>query len=111
MEQSNIEKFAKANRKKFTKEQMKHMKEQLVSVPEDKLSQVMNADYKSPYGMSWLAWLFGEFGVDRFVLHDTKKGVITLLFCWSVIPWIISWWTIDKRVNKYNVAQFEKAIS
>ena len=111
MEQAQIDYFAKTFKKKFTSQQMEEIKEKLVSIPEEKVEQVMNAGYKSPYGMSWIAWLVGDFGVDRFILHDTKKGIITLVFCWSIIPWIISWWTIEKRTRNYNFALFEKAIA
>ncbi len=111
MDQLHIENFAKTFRKKFDKKQMAEIKERLVAVPDEKLDQVMKADYKSPYGMSWIAWLVGEFGVDRFILHDTKKGIITLIFFWAFIPWVISWWTIEKRTRKYDFEQFEKAIA
>ena len=37
-----------------------------------------------------LAIFLGGIGVHRFYLGETLKGVIMLLFCWTVIPSILA---------------------
>ena len=37
-----------------------------------------------------LAILLGGIGVHRFYLGETLKGVIMLVFCWTVIPSILA---------------------
>lgn len=36
-----------------------------------------------------LALLFGGFGLHRFYLGQTRLGVMYLLFCWTLIPFLI----------------------
>lgn len=36
-----------------------------------------------------LALLLGSFGVHRFYLGQTSKGVVSVLFCWTFIPAVI----------------------
>jgi TM2 domain-containing membrane protein YozV len=50
---------------------------------------VMTRTGKSKLAASLLAILLGIFGLHHFYLGDTKRGVIYLIFCWTVIPAII----------------------
>ncbi|HFK5528528.1 TPA: TM2 domain-containing protein [Elizabethkingia anophelis] len=33
-----------------------------------------------------LAFFLGGFGIHRFYLGETKKGLLYLFFCWTLIP-------------------------
>ena len=47
--------------------------------------------FKDPTIMLVISFFLGEFGVDRFMLGDTKNGVyklLLLLFAWLIIPGI-----------------------
>ena len=57
-----------------------------------------------------LAFFLGGFGVHRFYLGDSAKGILYLLFCWTFIPAIIAFiefivfLTMDEETfnSKYN---------
>ena len=36
-----------------------------------------------------IAFFLGNFGVHKFYLRQRKKGIIYLLFCWTMIPGLI----------------------
>lgn len=39
----------------------------------------------------FLALLFGFWGVHRFYLGQAGRGFLCFVFCWTFIPWVISW--------------------
>ncbi len=45
---------------------------------------------KSKMVAGLLAILLGGFGIHKFYLGDTKKGILYLFFSWSYIPFILS---------------------
>lgn len=45
---------------------------------------------KSKYVAAILAWFLGAFGGHRFYLGQVGKGVLCLVFCWTLIPGIIA---------------------
>lgn len=45
---------------------------------------------KSKTTAAILAFFLGGFGIHRFYLGQTGKGVLFLLFCWTGIPAIIA---------------------
>jgi TM2 domain-containing membrane protein YozV len=57
-----------------------------------------------------LSLLAGNFGIHRFYLREQKKAFIYLLFCWTLLPFIISIFDsisliiMDKEAfdNRYN---------
>ncbi|GAB3163633.1 TM2 domain-containing protein [Telluribacter humicola] len=44
---------------------------------------------KDKFVAGLLALLFGGFGLHRFYLGQTRLGVLYLLFCWTLIPFLI----------------------
>lgn len=46
-----------------------------------------------------LAVFFGTFGVHRFYLGDIKKGVLYLVFCWTMIPFFVGLYDAIKYVT------------
>jgi TM2 domain-containing membrane protein YozV len=45
---------------------------------------------KNKYIAAALALFFGYFGLQKFYLGKTAKGIISILFCWTFIPYIFS---------------------
>ncbi|MBQ0016398.1 MAG: NINE protein [Bacteroidales bacterium] len=37
-----------------------------------------------------IAFFFGELGIQEFVLGNTLRGVLGILFCWTFIPTVIA---------------------
>ena len=37
-----------------------------------------------------LALFLGDFGIHQFYLGQVGKGFLYLLFCWTVIPWLVA---------------------
>ncbi|MGL5682478.1 MAG: TM2 domain-containing protein [Marinifilaceae bacterium] len=37
-----------------------------------------------------LAFFLGTFGIHKFYLGQTKAGILYLIFCWTIIPTILS---------------------
>ena len=52
-----------------------------------------------------LTFFLGGIGAHKFYFKENKKGVMYLLFCWTFIPTIISYFelpVVRKRVEDYN---------
>ena len=45
---------------------------------------------KSKIAAALLAFFLGSFGAHRFYLGQMGKGLIYLLFCWTIIPSIVA---------------------
>jgi len=55
-----------------------------------------------------LALFLGGIGIHHFYLRNNTAGIIYLLFFWTGIPMVISWFEcffMPNRVRQYNVAQ------
>ncbi len=69
---------------------------------------------KSRVTAAVLAFLLGGLGIHRFYLGQTMKGILYLVFCWTLIPGIIAFvdfivWIIqsDQEFDaKYNNLNF-----
>lgn len=53
---------------------------------------------------SVLALFLGGLGIHRFYLGQTTKGVLSILLCWTIIPWIIG--VIDFLIFLYMSQEF-----
>lgn len=52
-----------------------------------------------------LNFFFGGFGAPHFYLNKTGRGLLYLLFCWTLIPAIVAFFElffIMKRTDEYN---------
>jgi len=38
----------------------------------------------------WLAVLLGNFGVHKFYLGEKALGILYLVMCWTMVPWLVS---------------------
>lgn len=61
-----------------------------------------------------LALLLGSFGIHKFYLKETGKGILYLLFCWTAIPLFLGIYDAiklftmsdDKFMAKYNAEEY-----
>jgi TM2 domain-containing membrane protein YozV len=52
-----------------------------------------------------LAFFLGSFGAHRFYMGETGWGILYLLFCWTLIPHLVSFvecFLLPGRVRRYN---------
>ena len=65
----------------------------------------MNAARKSDVVAILLAFFLGSFGAHRFYLRQNGWGILYLLFCWTLIPHLVSLvecFFLPARVRLYN---------
>ena len=79
--------FIVTNAKYFPSNMLPLVAEKLDSVPEDRTLLLQTIEYKNPTTLLILSLFFGNFGVDRFLLKDTVRGVVKLV-TW-LIPFLL----------------------
>ncbi len=52
-----------------------------------------------------LSLFFGSFGFQHFYLGNTKRGLFSILFCWTTIPTIVGFANFAS-INKMSIAEF-----
>lgn len=80
---NSSKKQKKASKEKETKEELKNTKTKKVAT-KSKAKKVNKTLY------AVLTILFGSIGVNKFYAGQIKKGVLSILFCWTLIPAILS---------------------
>lgn len=71
------------SKEKETKEELKDTKTKKVTA-KSKTKKVNKALY------AVLTILFGSIGINKFYAGQIKKGILSILFCWTLIPTILS---------------------
>jgi TM2 domain-containing membrane protein YozV len=97
---------------------LEHMNESacIAAVPEAQRLQVMMlyGQWKKDRVVGLLpTFVLGAFGAHRFYLGDTGKGILYILFVWTLIPAIIAFvelFLIMGRVDRCNEAKIAEAI-
>lgn len=84
----------------------------LTGAPDDAQMRISALGFKSSTTALLLSIFLGEFGIDRFYLGDTVKGIIKLLT--AALCGV--WWFLDiflcyKRAKKKNYDKIVKAIT
>lgn len=80
---NSSKKQKKASEEKETKEELKNTKTKKVAT-KSKAKKVNKTLY------AVLTILFGSIGINKFYAGQIKKGVLSILFCWTLIPAILS---------------------
>ena len=61
---------------------------------------------KSKSTAALLALFLGSIGIHRFYLNQSGRGILYLLFCWTLIPFLISLidfiWLLTMNENTFN---------
>ena len=80
---NSSKKQKKASKEKETKEELKNTKTKKVAT-KSKAKKVNKTLYEV------LTILFGSIGINKFYAGQIKKGILSILFCWTLIPAILS---------------------
>lgn len=119
--EQRVERFLVLNMKKLPSYNITELKTWLLSLDANQMSAIECIELKDPTIMLVISFFLGPFGVDRFMLGDTKNGVFKLLlliFFFLIITAIGSfvWWIIDMvkisdMTKDYNYEQIVNAHS
>ncbi|KAA6314089.1 hypothetical protein EZS27_035240 [termite gut metagenome] len=71
--------FISANAKNFSLRHLAKVKNILDEADEIKLLYLQGTSFKSPTLVLTLSLLFGSLGIDRFIIGETKLGVLKLI--------------------------------
>ncbi len=98
------EKYLKDKRKYFTEKDFEEVRLLIENMDSETLEKIINTDLKNPITMTVISMLFGNIGVDRFMLGNGKLGVLKILtsggfFIW----WIVDIFTTSKRTKERNM--------
>lgn len=110
--EKEIEMFLLLHTDYYPPELYNEVKSWLMTVSEKQLSLIYDINYRDSVAMLFVSIFLGYIGLDRFLLKDTKKGLMKLgMTCFSflIIPGIIAiaWWikdiiNIKEMVREYN---------
>lgn len=111
MEQSRIDMFVFTNRDYFTPQQLFLIKDSLKAVGDEKATLLMSIKLKNPTTLLIISLLFGDLGIDRFVLGKVGTGILKLLTFGGLGIWtIIDWFLIKQRTYDYNFKKLNDAL-
>ncbi len=101
-----IQRFLVENRKYLPLTRFEEIKKMLAGLGKGQWENVEFITFKDPTLLLVLSILVGELGVDRFVLGDTKNGVLKLFLtlCCGVglIWWLIDIFKVNEMTLDYN---------
>lgn len=104
------------NNKKFLPDaRLPKLRDRLSALSEEQFQQIECVSFKDPTMLLIISIFLGELGVDRFMLEDTKNGVLKLLltiitsfiFLW-LIWWLIDLFKIMDMTKEYNYKKLEE---
>ncbi|MGM9872932.1 MAG: TM2 domain-containing protein [Muribaculaceae bacterium] len=111
MEKEHVNQFIALHGSKFAPEVLPSVKRKLESVSDDRFDEICATDFKNPTTILLFALFLGMFGIDRFMLGDTGKGILKILtagFC-CIGMWI-DVFNSKKRTSEYNVRMLDMAL-
>ena len=103
MEQNKVDMYIMTNQKYFPAEKIMYIKEKLAAMDESKFSMISTIEMKDPTTILLVSIFLGGLGIDRFMLGDTRMGILKLLTCGVCgILTIIDWFTVSKKTKELN---------
>ncbi len=107
MRDNSITLFMVSYGKRFPSYRISEMKSVMNEITDNQFSIIQSFDYKDPNMIFVVSFLFGNLGIDRFLLGDTLLGVLKLLTCGGCFIWyIIDWFLIIDRTKEVNYQKF-----
>ncbi|MCI9626801.1 MAG: TM2 domain-containing protein [Clostridia bacterium] len=103
MEQQLVDQYIMTHRTYFPTEKVTYLKDKLIAADEQKFSSVLAAKLKNPIKLLLVSLFLGTFGVDRFMIGDTKMGILKLStagVCGTLT--IIDWFSIFHKTKNIN---------
>jgi TM2 domain-containing membrane protein YozV len=102
MTKEQIDQLIQVNLDKIAPEFIESIRQRLENADEG-VAQAAFSNLKGSTFVFLMAFFFGCFGVDRFMLGETGMGVLKLLTCGGCGIWsIVDWFTAGGRTRKYN---------
>ncbi len=102
------------NRKNLPQNKLDEIRTQLSALNPKQWDIIECSVFKDLTTMLLISIFIGYFGVDRFMLGDTKNGIIKLLLtlCCGVglIWWIIDIFKINEMTLNYNYKQLKETL-
>ena len=103
MDQNKVDMYIMTNQKYFPAEKIMYLKEKLAAMDENKFTMVSTVELKDPTTLLLVSIFLGSLGIDRFMLGDTRMGILKLLTggCCGILT-IIDWFTVSKKTKELN---------
>ncbi|MCD7937652.1 MAG: TM2 domain-containing protein [Tannerellaceae bacterium] len=111
MDAQKVDIFLMINGKYFESYDLYDIREKLLSLDEEKGSNLTLLQFKDPVLMLIISLFGGQFGIDRFILGDTGLGICKLLTCGGFGIWaIVDWFLIMAATKQKNKERFIQAL-
>ena len=111
MEYAQVDEYIIRFGKYFTETDLMKVRDTLLSLENDGFLYE-KISYRNPIIMFVVSFLFGMWGLDRFLLGETKNGLIKfftmgLFGLWTLFDWIM----IAKLTKEYNYRLFHSLVN
>jgi TM2 domain-containing membrane protein YozV len=111
MEANKVDMYMMSNTNFFEGHNLQSIREQLLALDDDKWPMIQMVQFKNPTTALLISIFAGMYGIDRFYIGDTGKGVGKLLTCGGVGIWtIVDWFLIQGATKQKNLEKFNQAM-
>ena len=108
MDSQKVDMFMMMNAKYFEGHHLSTIREKLLSLDESQWQRLQLTQFKDPTTALLISIFAGVYGIDRFYIGDTGKGVGKLLTCGGFMIWaIVDWFLIQGATKEKNVVAFD----
>jgi len=98
-----VQQYIMANAKFFPEDSVNELRSRLSNLSQNQFNAIQGLQLKDPTILLVLSLFFGTYGVDRFLLKETRLGVVKLLTCGGCGIWtIIDWFLIMNKTREFN---------
>ena len=111
MEANKVDMFMMSNTKFFEGHNLHAIRERLLALDDEKWPMIQMVQFKDPTTALLISIFAGAYGIDRFYIGDTGKGVGKLLTCGGLGIWtIIDWFLIMGATREKNIELFQNTL-
>lgn len=111
MDAQKIDMFMMSNGSNLPEDKAMIIRQRLEDVDESKWPVISTLQFKSTTTALILSIFLGSFGIDRFYIGDTLKGVLKLITCGACGIWtIVDWFLISKATREKNYEKISSFI-
>lgn len=105
-----VDSYLLRNCHRLNAEKIFEVRNVIMSLPDEKRTQIEGIELNNPQTIMVLAWFFGGFGIDRFMNGQILLGILKLITCGGLMIWaIVDIFTAQKRTQIYNCQKIVKA--
>jgi TM2 domain-containing membrane protein YozV len=111
MDANKVDMFMMSNSKFFEGHNLHAIRERLLALDDEKWPMIQMVQFKDPTTALLISIFAGAYGIDRFYIGDTGKGVGKLLTCGGLGIWaIVDWFLIQGATKEKNLEKFNQAM-